>query len=86
MSEWKGITDQRYRQLAGDSTLRACAAEEIWGELNRMRAILELQRKAHYAMISYGVSEGQGDRDPEQHQRLIRNLKDAGYGTVAGRG
>lgn len=85
MTEWTGITDQRYKQLAGDSTLRVYATEEIWAELNRMRDILTLQRKAHYAMISWGISEGQGDRDPAQHDNLLNNLHERGIGTVEGR-
>lgn len=82
MTEWKGMTKERYIQLQVDPTLRLGAVGEIWGELKRMRNILFEIKNAHYAMIDWGIVEDSPDRDPERQEAYLRGLFERGIATT----
>ena len=78
---WKAITEQRFEQLRDNLDLRSAATEEIWAELLRMRAILQLIANAHYGMIGRALIEGGPELSDEEYQRQCQGYRARGIST-----
>jgi hypothetical protein len=81
-NEWNGMTQERFDELYENPDMWADAADEIMAELVRMRNILYMMRQAHYAMLDWVISEGQGDRDTEEYQNYLDHLNNNGLATT----
>lgn len=82
MSEYTGITQERFNQLgAGGEEVRKEAAEEIWAELLRTQGMLNEIRTVVYRFLDFRMpSESQGDRDAKEHESYLASLRSFHWG------
>lgn len=82
MTEFKGMTEQRMKQLEEHPELREAAVEEIWAEMLRARQRLDEIRVAHYLIYYPFMHESSSELTPEQNAQRLQGLIDDGYGVT----